>query len=159
MPLKHNARIERFFGNSFSADHLFCGLSPKTLKTLTRIKQKEHFPKGIFICKTGNMPHGVYILFQGQAQLNISIEPNEKNVIRPVEPNEIIGLTETLANLPFKTNILTITPCIFEFIESDAFLHFLHDESEICFRLVQLLGLNLQKSYQLFCTSLSHKFL
>jgi CRP-like cAMP-binding protein len=159
MLLERYSRIERFFGNSFSADSLFCALSPKALQTLNRIKQKKHFRKDIFISTTGDMPRGVYVLFQGQAQLNINIESNEKNIIRLAELHEIIGLTETLTSLPSETNVLTITPCIFEFIESDAFFHFLHDEPEVCFRLVQLLGLNLQKSYKLFCTSVSYKIL
>jgi CRP-like cAMP-binding protein len=105
--------------------------------------------KNIRLITAGEMSRGIYVLVKGQAQL-IS---NDEGV-RRLEPNEILGLTETIDHLPFEMSIVTITLCRFEFIEREDFFRFLRDEPEVCFRLAQMLALNLQKSYQLLRSSI-----
>lgn len=154
MLFEHKAKSECFFGNPVFAGNLFCNLSAEALESLTRVKQTRRFPKGAVIFAQGDLPSGIYVLLKGQAQLSLNPKPDKKHIFRPVEPNEILGLTETIANLPYGMNAETLAPCLFEFIERRQFIDFLYDEPRVCFHLAELLGLNLQKSYALLRSSI-----
>ncbi|MEP6900482.1 MAG: Crp/Fnr family transcriptional regulator [Actinomycetota bacterium] len=150
MLIEHQAISEYFFGNVFSADSLFCDLSPKIAQSLTAIKQKKRFTKNEIVFASGELPGCIFFLLMGEAQMLSSAKLTGKNLVRSIEPDEILGLTEAIANLPYETLLKTVTPCLFECIQSDDFFRFLQNEPEVCFRLLQRLGANLQKVYQLF---------
>jgi len=148
MLIEEQTISEYFFGNAFSADLLFCDLSPRTGQFLTAIKQKKLFKKDEIVFANRQMPCCVYFLREGKAELSTNLTPPENNLVRAVEPNEILGLTEAIGGLPYETSVKTLTPCLFECIERADFIGFLQTEPEVCFRLLHLLGTNLQKFYQ-----------
>ncbi len=139
---------EYFFGNAFFADRLFCDLSLQTGQFLSSIKQKKQFKKEELVFAKGQRPCCIYFLCEGNAELFTNITPPEKNLIRAVEPDEILGLTEAITDLPYETNLKTLTPCLFECIERGDLIRFLQTEPEVCFCLLQMLGTNIQKFYQ-----------
>jgi CRP-like cAMP-binding protein len=150
MLIKQQTISDYIFGNIFSADSLFRNLSPETGQSLTALKEKKQFQKEEIVFAGGELPCCIFFLLQGKAQMLGTAAPPEKNLVRSIAPNEILGLTEAITNQPYETSVKTITPCLFECIQSDDFFRFLQDEPEICFRLLQRLGANLQKVYQIF---------
>jgi CRP-like cAMP-binding protein len=142
---EHQANSECFFGNAFLADDLFYGLLPETQNSLLAVKQTKRFAKDELIFASGQMPCFVYFLKTGEAQVLYNAV-----VVRPVKRNEILGLTEAITNLPYETSVKALTPCLFECVRREDFIRFLQSEPETCFRLLQMLGANLQKVYQLF---------
>lgn len=142
---KHQANSEYFFGNAFLADDLFCGLPSEIRNSLFAVKQTKQFAKNELIFAVGQMPCCIYILTTGEAQILYNAV-----FIRPVKQNEILGLTEAIANLPYEISVKAVAPCVFECVGRDDFIRFLQNEPEICFRLLQMLGANLQKVYQFF---------
>ena len=148
MLLEYETRQSFLFRNGFLADMLFCNLTPKSLEYLTRIKHKKQFPKGATVISEGAPPTDICVLLKGQARIVFNTKLQNGIVNRFAEPNEIFGLTETISNSPFEISIETITPCLFETISGGDFLRFLHKDSRVCFRLVQLIGFNLEKSYR-----------
>ena len=144
MLIEHRAILVWFF--PLFADSLFCDLPLKSLKSLAGIKHKKRFQKDAIIFAAGDISCCIYSLLKGQAQILLN---TDLHIFRPVELNEIFGLTETIADLPFKITLKTITSCEFEFMENGDFLRFLHDEPEVCFQLIKSLGVNFQESYKL----------
>jgi CRP-like cAMP-binding protein len=136
------------------ADNLFCGLTAKSLASLAKIKQTKKFREGEAFFSAGEMPCCVYLLSEGEARIVLNMAQN-MTANRPIEPNEIVGLTETIANLPYEMKAEAITPCLCECIRREDFIRFLHDEPEVCFRLVRMLGLNLQKAYKFLFFSIN----
>ena len=153
MSLEIRADQERVFGSLFSADNLFSDLTPRANQAIARIKQKKHFQKGESFSASGKSARCFYILQKGQAQLLPNENQTVNQPIRLIEQDEIIGLTETIADIPFEVKVKTITPCVFEIIEREDFIRFLYDEPEVCFRLLRTLSLNYQKFYRLFCSA------
>lgn len=133
---------EHFFNNALCADDLFCGLSSASADSLSAVKREKHFAKGETVFANGQLPCCIFILLEGEAEIRY------QGAVYPVRQNEILGLTEALANLPYEIGVETLTPCRFECIRCDDFLLFLQNEPEICFRLLQKLGANLQKIYR-----------
>lgn len=142
---EHQANSEVFFGNAFLADDLFYGLSPETLHSLRALKQTKQFARDELIFAGGQMPCRIYFLTTGEAQIL-----DKAVFVRPLARNEILGLTEAIANLPYETSVKAVTQCSFECVGREDFMHFLQNEPEICFRLLQMIGTHLQKVYQRF---------
>lgn len=152
MPPGKIKSYENLIGEPFYADTLFRDLSPKVIKSLSLKKVIKRFDQGIQVYGKSALPKGIYILLEGQAQLSFTDLCGKTYLIRLVKPNELIGLIELLANLENEITLETITPCLFEFISDKDFLKFLHNDSEICIRLLNTLSFNLQKSYKLLCS-------
>ena len=135
-----------FFNNALVADDLFSNLSSESQNSLRDIKREIEFAENEIIWECGHMPCCIYILVEGEAEI---LYRGVQQVHR-IKQNEILGVTEAISNLPYEISIKTDTACRFECISREAFLDFLQTEPEICFRLLQRLGANLQKFYRLF---------
>lgn len=152
MFLEYKAQSEYFL--PLLADDLFRDLSQESLESLNKIKETKQFRKGFSFFSGGEMPRRIYLLREGKAQIFLNDRSKDIQIERLIEPNEIFGLIETIANPPYETNAETITLCTCECFEREDFISFLRNEPEVCFRLVKLLGLNLQKSYKLLFSSI-----
>ena len=146
MLIEHHKISEQFFNSAFLAGDLFAGLSPASQNSLRGVKCEKEFAPDETIFASGETPRGIYILTEGEAQtLYRGVE-----LVHIIKQNEILGVSETISNLPYETSVKTLVPCRFEFIRRDAFLAFLQDEPETCFRLLQMFGANLHKLYRFF---------
>jgi len=146
MIIEHQKISEQFFNNAFFAGDLFSGLSPAAQNSLRAVKLEKEFAPAETIFARGEMPRGIYILTAGEAQTFYhGVEP-----VHIIKQNEILGVPETISNLPSETSVLTLVACRFEFIRRDAFLAFLQNEPETCFRLLGMFGANLHKLHRFF---------
>ena len=143
-----NAKPVYFF--QLSAKRLFGDLPRQSRKTFAAIKQTKLFPKNARLFAIGEMPCCIFLPIKGKVQ----IFTNDKKIVQFIEPDEIFGLTEAIVNQPYEINAETLTPFLCDCIGRDDFIRFLQAEPEMCFRLAQMLGFNLQKSYQLFISSM-----
>jgi len=115
---------------------------------LTSIKQLKKFRKGSVIYAPGEMPNCIYILVKGKMRILSKLTSDETCAARSLEPCEIFGLTEAIANLPYETSAETITSCTCECIRREDFIHFLQENPNFCFHLMKQLAQNLQNTYQ-----------
>lgn len=132
-------------GGAFRATELLGGVSPNTEKFLTSITDRRLFPSDTIVLENDRIPDGVFILVDGDAAL---VDGNGRQ-LRSVDEGEICGLTEIVAELPSELGVQTVTPCRFDFVSKDDFVLFLRTEPEICFRLLKMLGANLQYIYRI----------
>lgn len=125
------------------ADNLFCAAPAEVKQTIT-------FPKKAGLFSAGDIPGSIYRLVEGEVRLILNGETSKIRFSRLVEPNEVLGLTEAIMDLPYTIDACAITSCICESIARADLVRFLQDEPGVAFRLTQIMGSNLQKSYQLF---------
>ena len=129
--------------HAFFAGDLFGDLSRAATDSLRAVKDEREFDGNETIFVNGQMPDGIYILAEGEALvLYHGVEP-----VHLIKPGEILGIPETLANLPSRSVVRTVSACRFEFIRREAFLGFLRGDPETCFHLLRMLGANLHKLY------------
>ena len=114
------------------ADNLFCGLTAKSCASLAKIKQTKKFHKDETFFSAGEMPCCIYLLHEGEARIILDTAQN-MTANRLIKPDEIVGLTEAIANLPYEMKAEAVTPCLCECIRREDFIRFLHDEPEVCF--------------------------
>lgn len=156
MLLEYTVKSEYFF--PLLADHLFSNLTPKTRRSLDKIKRTKRFGKGVRLFSRGEMPCCVFLLREGTGQLILNSEFKDVQITRLIMPNEIFGLTEAIAHLPYENNAKTITACVCECIGCADFIRFLQNDAAICFQLLQLLGLSLKKRQQIFFQASNFSF-
>lgn len=128
-----------------SADDLFGGLPAKSAELFNSFKQPGRFRKNAVIYQAGAMPSGFYLLLEGRIRLRLPTAASEADIERVIAPNEICGLTETIADVPYETNAEALTPCRCDFIGREDLIRFLQEDPETAFRLTRRLAINLQK--------------
>lgn len=153
MLLEYKVESEYLF--PLLTDNLFCDLTPKSRKSLDKIKQTKRFEKGVCFFSRGEMPCCVYLMREGIGQLLLNNAVKDIKIARLIFPNEIFGLTEAIAELPYETKAEALTTCVCECIGQSDFISFLCDEPEVCFRLARQLGSHLQKRHELFVSSIN----
>jgi CRP/FNR family cyclic AMP-dependent transcriptional regulator len=146
----HSGSLDQFFDSKLSVKQLLKGLSPETVQTFESAKQTRSLPKNALIFAEGDKPEAVYLLREGRARLILDLGRKREQVVRIAEPKEVLGLSATIANEPYEVSIKTMTPCRVDFIDRQKFLSLLHEQPEVCFRVVQLLGQNVHVSCDLF---------
>jgi CRP-like cAMP-binding protein len=152
-----NARTRTFYGHFFSppflADDLFHGLPPSAKDSLESIRKSKRFNRNSTVFAAGDLPCCICMLSSGQARLTVTNGINKTTNVRLVKTGELLGLNEFLANSFCQTNVVTITPCVFECFDRKDFLDFLKCEPSVCVRLLRLLSANIQSSYDAFAES------
>lgn len=150
-PTKNSKSTDDAFKYIGCASQLLDGLSPKAASELKAAKQTTSYSAGVPIFAEGQSPQGIYMLCRGQAKLVLSGEGKRAQIIKVAEPGEVLGLSAAIANQPHEVTFETLTPCWIDFISRTKLLRLLHEQPEICFRVVQLLGQTLHESYEQFC--------
>jgi CRP-like cAMP-binding protein len=140
-----------FINGPLSAEHLFCGLSKRSLENFNRIRQRRFVSEGASLVSRGAIPTEIGILCSGSAFLCVPSRQGPE-VLREVSKNELFGVAEALSNTPFGYDVIAAGPCFADYLVAEAFLRFLRSEPEFCFRLLRDLGTNLHNSYAEFAT-------
>ena len=140
----------RFIGQPISAQKLFCDLPAATKKRLNSICRQKNALEGEIITEDNEFSNKIFVLQSGQAEMRFKNNLNKKNTVRLVENNEIIGLTQFISDSPNQINIVTLTPCLWDFFPAQDFLQLLNADCQLCFRLSQIISSDIQKSYLSF---------
>lgn len=128
-----------------SADDLFGDLPPQSAELFNAVKQSRRFRKNAVIYRAGAMPSGFYLLIEGRVRLRLLFAATRTIIERVIAPNEMCGLTETIAVVPYEATAEALTTCRCDFIGRADLLRFLQAEPETAFRLTRRLAFNLQK--------------
>lgn len=146
MLIENGTISEKFFGTAFLADELFKNLPPDAAEKLRAITKRQNFEANSSVFTRGQKTNCIYLLREGSAQIVFHDDQPAGFAVK----GEIFGLTEALSNLPFEASVKTLTACSFDCIDGDELADFLQKEPEICFKLVRVLGTNLQKLRRFF---------
>ena len=146
----HSGSLDHFFDSRLCVNQLLKDLSPVTVRAFESVKRTRAYPKGSLIFSEGESPQGVYLLRQGRARLILDLGRKRERVVRIAEAGEVLGLSATIANEPYEASVETLTSCRVDFISRQQFVRLLHEQPEVCFRVVQLLGHNVHVSCDLF---------
>src|SRR5947209_10769707 len=146
----HSGSLDCFFDSRLCINQLLKDLSTETVRAFEIVKRTRAFPKGSPIFSEGEPPQGVYLLRQGRARLILDLGRKRERIVEIAEAGEVLGLSATIANEPYEVSAQALTACRVDFINRQKFLRLLHEQPEVCFRVVQLLGHNVHVSCDLF---------
>jgi CRP-like cAMP-binding protein len=108
------------------------------------------FAGGEIVFNEGVVPGAVLIFREGIAEVVSRDDLGELLVTRTVEPGEILGLTESIAGVPFKACLRAVTDCRVEYFELKEFIQLLKERDDLLFKLLERLASGLQECLNSF---------
>lgn len=120
--------------------HAFDVTVARTFAEFEQLATIQTFDTGQLVFAEGHAPAKVWIIEEGRAVLTIPTTPGRKPLDRLIKPGDILGITETLAGVPFRTTLRTLTPCSFQVLEHDSLVRFLRGRPELQRQLLDALA-------------------
>ena len=130
-----------------AGNSLFSDLSEPSIRVINEIARVCRRPKGAIMFFEGDPALGVYILYEGRANV-ITVDSEGKTLILKVAlPGDVLGVNSVFADTLQAVTVETIEPCRFAFIAGEDFLEFLKEHSDACLYFVRRLGQDCQCAY------------
>ena len=127
-----------------AANSLFSDLSEPSIRVINEMAQVSRRPKGAIMFFEGDPALGVYILYEGRANV-ITVDSEGKTLILKVaRPGDVLGLNSVLAGTLQAATVETVEPCRFAFIAREDFLEFIKEHSDACLYFARRLGQDCQ---------------
>ncbi len=115
-------------------------LPPLTLTGLRAIQTTKVYPKGFEFYLEGQSPLGIYILYNGRADLSVTDAHGRQLVLGSALPGDILGLSAVISGKYYEETAVAAVPSQTGFVKSQEFLGFLRQHPEAAFWVVQLLS-------------------
>src|SRR5215470_10874570 len=139
--VRHALSPAKADSTSVPADNsLFSDLSEPSIRMINEIAQVCRRPKGAIMFFEGDPTLGVYILYEGRANV-MTVDSEGKTLILKVAlPGDVLGVNSVFADTLQAATVETLEPCRFAFIARDDFLEFLKKHSDACLYFARRLG-------------------
>lgn len=152
MPVSGDQQPRYFLGNPVSSRELFRGLRANTIHNVSKLRKRRLIGRGTPLFTRGDVADEVFVFVAGEAELLIETGDGRPAITRRAVPLEIFGLPEAVCGGFYETSFRTRSECLVDAIEGKDFSRLLYSEPELCFRLLNLLGTNLQRGHQLLAS-------
>jgi CRP-like cAMP-binding protein len=116
-------------------------------RNLARLSATHDFPAGSTIFDRETFPASVWIVISGKSRLTFPQGSHPRDRSRRIGPNDVCGLTETLAGVPFQATLKAVTDCTCRNLSGSALDEFLRSEPAICTALLGALARDYYKGY------------
>lgn len=134
----------------YCSSQLFRELPPETLRAFNSINSVSVYPKEAVLFVEGQSPRGIFVVCTGRVKLMIGADRGKKLLLKIAEAGEVLGLAETILNMPYEVTVETLVPSQVDFVHREDFLSFIREHTEACHRVVELLGQHVHASYKQF---------
>lgn len=121
-------------------DRLRNSLPLASLTALGAIQTKKAYPKGYEFFLEGQAPSGIYILYSGCVQLSVTDVHGRQVVLKTVLPGDVLGLSAVVSGKFYEETAVASAPSQAGFVRGQEFRHFLENNLEAAFWVVELLS-------------------
>ncbi len=129
------------------SDRVFCDLPPDALGEFDGIKSVQTYQRGTVLFREGQTARAVYLLCEGRVRLSVCSENGRRMTLRTASPGEILGLSAVLAGGSYQVTAEVVNPVQAAEVRRKDLLPFLHQHSEVCLQVVNLLSEDLHEAY------------
>lgn len=129
-------------GNNF-----FSHLSEPSIRAINEIVHVRRRPKGAIMFFEGDAAHGVYILYEGRANVLTANTEGKTLILKTALPGDVLGLNSVLAGKSHAVTVEVVQSCRFAFIAREDFLKFVKEHSDACLYFAQHLGRDCHSAY------------
>jgi CRP/FNR family transcriptional regulator, cyclic AMP receptor protein len=131
-------------GNSF-----FSKVSETAIRAMDEMRHIASYCKDTVVFLEGDTAHGIYILYEGRANVLTANREGKTLVLKTALPGDILGLNSVLAGTPHGVTVETVEPCRFAFIAREDLLKFLGEHGDACLYFAQYLSRDCHSAYDL----------
>src|SRR5271157_6046032 len=130
------------------SDDFFCALSQESLADFNQIKRATVLPEGAVIFIEGQIPRGIFMLCQGQANLSTTSRDGKTFILRISKPGEVLGLHAVVTGMPYEVTVQTMQPSQLNFVNREDFLRFLKAHGDACLHAAQQISRECREAYE-----------
>ena len=134
--------IVKLKSNGFSS----C-MSEPAIRTINQIARFGRHPADRIILFEGDIAPGVYILYEGRAEVLTTNSDGKTMILKIALPGDVLGLNSVLEGTSHEFTVKTIHPCQFAFIARETFLKFIKEHGDACLYFAQHLGRDCHAAY------------
>ncbi len=102
------------------------------------VERTFHFDQAIF--EQSHTDASIWRMMTGTAILSRFDSDDEPSFVRMAGPNEIFGLTEILASIPYQTTLRAISPCTCRCMDQRSLIELLHRRPGLRNRILESLA-------------------
>jgi CRP/FNR family cyclic AMP-dependent transcriptional regulator len=133
----HKPKIDSFFSN----------LSDTSIRAMDEIRHIVSYSNDTIIFLEGDAAHGVYLLYEGCANVFTANLDGKTLVLKTALPGDVLGLNSVLTGTPHDVTAETVQPCRFAFVARKDFLKFVMQHGDACLYFAQYLSRDCHSAY------------
>ena len=126
--------------------------APTLWASLEALASVRAYAPGSMLFEQGHPAAGIYMIQKGEVRVWIPQAPARANLVTPVCPGTMLGLSETLSESTHKISAVSLASTEVGFVPRDTLLTFLRDHHEVCLQVVRVLSEDLHGLYHRFQT-------
>ena len=126
----------------------FCNLSNAPLAELERLSFAVSYPEQATLFVEDQPCRGVFLLCEGKVKLSARSHDGKQLMLRAAEAGETLGLSATIAGMPYEVTATTMAPSLVRFVKREEFLQFVQSSTEISLNAVQALSQEYHQAFE-----------
>lgn len=125
-------------------ENVFCSLTAIQVSEMTSEKNCSMFKKGQIIFNEGNRPAGMYCVNKGKIKLYQTGEEGKEQILRLAKEGDILGYRSLISGEAYSATASVMEDATVCFIPKSTFFNFLHSNSDLSSKMMQLLSHDLK---------------
>ena len=140
--------VEDCLSCKLCSEGFFCHLPKPVMEVFQSLKFTMGYPAGATLFVEGQQCRGIYILCKGRVKLSTGSADGQTLILKVAQAGEVLGLSATVAGIPYETTAETGQPCQLNFVKRDDFLKFLTQHADACMHAAIYMSNECQQAYQ-----------
>lgn len=126
--------------------NVFCSLSTAQINEMDTEKNCSIYKKGQIIFNEGNKPAGVYCINKGKIKIYQTGEEGKEQILRLAKEGDVLGYRALISGEIYSGTAAVMEDATVCFIPKRTFFEFLHTNSDISTKMMQLLSHDLREA-------------
>ncbi len=126
--------------------NVFCSLTGAQISEMDSEKNCSIYKRGQIIFNEGNKPAGVYCVNKGKIKLFQTGEEGKEQILRLVKEGDILGYRSLISGEVYSGTAAVMEDATVCFIPKRTFFDFLHTNSDLSTKMMQLLSHDLKEA-------------
>ena len=112
------------------------------LRRFESAKSSARYERGAILFEQGQKCRGVFYLYAGKVRLTAAARNGRTTILKILRAGELLGLSETLLNVPYWTTAEAIETCSTQFISREWLISFMSQSAETAIRVAEQVSTN-----------------
>lgn len=121
---------------------MFRNVPAAALRRFETEKSSARYERGAILFEQGQKCRGLFQLCAGKARLTAAARNGKTAILRISRAGELLGLSETLLNVPYWTTAQAIDTCTTQFISREWLIAFMTQSAETAIRVAEQVSAN-----------------
>ena len=125
---------------------IFGNLPAEQLQTVNSVKTTQSYKRGEIVFYEGNPAHSFFCIFDGRIKLYKFSSDRKRQVVRLVEPGDIMGFRAIISEEPYTVTAETVTKATVCILPKEVLFNLMESSPDFSKRIIAKLAIDLRQS-------------